>query len=211
LPHARQLRREPRRQPPAQPEGDQGHGECDPDQPSEQPRLIRRDAAAAPPADPALLESLAFVLLRRYGVVFRRLLAREAPCLPPWHVLLRALRRLEAQGQIRGGRFVAGVTGEQYALPEAVGALRAVRRRAPERQWITLSAADPLNLAGIVTPGARVPALAGNRLLLVDGVPAATSRAGEIQWLVDFPPAEQWRARNALLRTTARSALVRAV
>jgi ATP-dependent Lhr-like helicase len=158
--------------------------------------------------EPELIESLAFVLLRRYGVVFRRLLAREAEWLPPWHLLLRALRRLEAQGQIRGGRFVAGVTGEQYALPEAVGALRAVRRRGPEQQWISLSAADPLNLTGIVTPGARVPALAGNRLLFVDGVPAATLSAGTVQWLADFAPAEQWRARDALLRTGAPSAKV---
>jgi ATP-dependent Lhr-like helicase len=160
---------------------------------------------------PELIESLALVLLRRYGVVFRRLLAREAEWLPPWHLLLRALRRLEAQGQIRGGRFVAGVTGEQYALPEAVGALRATRRRGPEQQWISLSAADPLNLAGIVTPGARIPALAGNRLLLVDGVPAATLSAGTVQWLAEFAPAEQWRARDALLRTVRPAAQVLAV
>jgi ATP-dependent Lhr-like helicase len=150
------------------------------------------------------------VLLRRYGVVFRRLLAREAQWMPPWHLLLRALRRLEAQGQIRGGRFVAGVTGEQFALPEAVGALRAVRGQARAQQWVALSAADPLNLAGIVTPGARVPALAGNRLLLVDGVPAAIWSAGEVQWLQQFAPAEQWRARNALLRTAAHPAQVQA-
>jgi ATP-dependent Lhr-like helicase len=151
------------------------------------------------------------VLLRRYGVVFRRLLTREAAWMPPWHQLLRALRRLEAQGKIRGGRFVAGVTGEQYALPEAVGALRAIRRVQQEQRWVSLSAADPLNLAGIVTPGARVPALAGNRLLLVDGVPVATWSAGEIQWLREFAPAEQWRARNALLRPVTLPALVEAV
>jgi ATP-dependent Lhr-like helicase len=173
--------------------------------------LLRRPGPAQQPPAPELLESLAFVLLRRYGVVFRRLLAREAAWMPPWHVLLRALRRLEAQGQIRGGRFVAGVSGEQYALPEAVGALRAVRRQAPLRHWVSLSAADPLNLAGIVTPGARVPALAGNRLLLVDGVAAAMWSAGSVQWLQEFAPAEQWRARNALLRTATRSAPVQAL
>jgi ATP-dependent Lhr-like helicase len=172
--------------------------------------LIRRAGPLQQPPPPELIESLALVLLRRYGVVFRRLLAREAQWMPPWHLLLRALRRLEAQGQIRGGRFVAGVTGEQFALPEAVGALRAVRGQARAQQWVALSAADPLNLAGIVTPGARVPALAGNRLLLVDGVPAAIWSAGEVQWLQQFAPAEQWRARNALLRTAAHPAQVQA-
>jgi ATP-dependent Lhr-like helicase len=179
--------------------------------------LIRRAAApllgAAPalPPSPELIEALSFALLRRYGVVFRRLLAREADWLPPWHLLLRSLRRLEAQGQIRGGRFVAGVSGEQYALPEAVAALRGLGRQPREQCWVSLSAADPLNLAGIVTPGARVPALAGNRVLLVDGVPAATLSAGVVEWLQEFTPAEQWRARNALLRTVARPALVQAV
>jgi ATP-dependent Lhr-like helicase len=173
--------------------------------------LIRRAGALAEPPAPELIESLAFVLLRRYGIVFRRLLAREAEWMPPWHLLLRALRRLEAQGQIRGGRFVAGVSGEQYALPEAIGALRSVRRQELPPQWVSLSAADPLNLAGIVTPGARVPALAGNRLLLIDGVPAATSRSGTVEWLQPFAPADQWRARNALLRTAVPAALVQAL
>ena len=179
--------------------------------------LIRRAAASTPavtpmpPQSPELIEEVSFALLRRYGVVYRRLLAREAEWLPPWHVLLRSLRRLEAQGRIRGGRFVAGVSGEQYALPEAVAALRALGRQPREPCWVSLSAADPLNLAGIVTPGVRVPALAGNRLLLVDGVPAAILSAGAVEWLQEFTPAEQWRARNALLRTAARPALVQAV
>jgi len=156
----------------------------------------------------ARIEAVAWVLLRRYGVVFRRLLTREAPWMPPWHALLRALRRLEAQGQVRGGRFVAGVSGEQYALPDAVGTLRAVRKRKGEGEWVVLSAADPLNLAGIVTPGTRVPALAGNRLLLADGVPVATHSGGELQFLRPMQPSEQWRARQALLRRRTRSALV---
>jgi ATP-dependent Lhr-like helicase len=140
-------------------------------------------------------------------VVFRRLLTREAPWLPPWHQLLRACRRLEAQGHIRGGRFVAGVSGEQYALPDAVGALRSVRKRASDGVLVSLSAADPLNLAGIVTPGVRVAALAGNRVLLQDGVPAATLTAGEVQFLLNVPAAEQWRLRNALVRHQVRPAL----
>jgi len=150
------------------------------------------------------VEAVAWVLLRRYGVVFRRVLTREASWLPPWHALLRAYRRLEAQGHIRGGRFVAGVSGEQYALPDAVGALRATRKRAAEGALVSLSAADPLNLAGIVTPGARVAALAGNRVLLCDGIPIATLSGGEVQYLSDRPPAEQWRIRNALLRQSPR-------
>jgi ATP-dependent Lhr-like helicase len=158
-------------------------------------------AAAADGAEQLELnESVAWLLLRRYGVVFRRLLVREASWLPPWHALLRAYRRLEAQGHLRGGRFVAGVSGEQYALPDAVGALRSARKRERDGTLVSLSAADPLNLAGIVTPGARVAALAGNRLLLADGVPIATYVGGEVQFLSDLAPAEQWQARNALLR-----------
>ncbi|MGA8705491.1 MAG: hypothetical protein WB646_00735, partial [Steroidobacteraceae bacterium] len=108
---------------------------------------------------------------------------------------------------IRGGRFVAGVSGEQYALPDAVGALRAVRKRALDDALISLSAADPLNLAGIITPGVRVAALAGNRVLLQDGVPIAIYTGGEVQFLSERPPPEQWRLRNALLRHSARPKL----
>jgi len=101
----------------------------------------------------AATEQVARTLLQRYGVVFWRLLAREAGWLPPWRDLLRIYRRLEARGEIRGGRFVAGFSGEQYALPEAVGLLRETRRRLHDDQWISLSGADPLNLIGILTPG----------------------------------------------------------
>jgi ATP-dependent Lhr-like helicase len=170
--------------------------------------LVHRPATAVEPGGAAeqveLVEAVAWVLLRRYGVVFRRLLTREASWLPPWHALLRAYRRLESQGHIRGGRFVAGVSGEQYALPDAVGALRAVRKRPPEGALISLSAADPLNLAGIVTPGVRVAALAGNRVLLQDGVPVASYAGGEVQFLAPVPAPEQWRLRNALLRHAVR-------
>ena len=89
----------------------------------------------------------------RYGVVFWRLLEREAPWLPPWRDLLRVYRRLEARGEIRGGRFVAGFSGEQFALPDAIGMLRETRRKPASGDWISLSGADPLNLAGILTPG----------------------------------------------------------
>jgi len=159
--------------------------------------LIRRAADAA---DPQSVEQVAWILLRRYGVLFRRLLEREADWLPPWHVLLRALRRLEAQGHIRGGRFVAGLPGEQYALPDAVSALRAIRKRPQTEQLISLSAADPLNLVGTLLPGPRVPALTGNRVLLRDGVAVAVYVGGQTQFLTSFTPQHEWEARNALLR-----------
>ena len=117
-----------------------------------------------------LCESWARQLLRRYGVVFRDVVQRESFTLL-WRELLRSLRRLEARGEIRGGRFVTGVYGEQYALPEAVAMLRHVRRRAPESSEVTVSAVDPLNLAGIVTPGPRIPAIHTKRVALRDGIP----------------------------------------
>jgi ATP-dependent helicase Lhr and Lhr-like helicase len=118
-----------------------------------------------------LAEGVAQVLLQRYGVVFRDLIQRESFTVP-WRDVLRALRRLEARGVIPGGRFVSGFVGEQYALPEAVESLRRVRRteRTGERVWV--SAIDPLNLVGIILPGARLPAQPGKGFLLVDGIPA---------------------------------------
>ena len=140
------------------------------------------------------------MLLRRYGVVCWRLLEREAGWLPSWRELLRVYHRLEARGEIRGGRFVAGLSGEQFALPEAVGLLREVRKRPAEGTLISLSACDPLNLLGTVLPGSKVPALAGNRLLFRDGVPVATLVAGKIQVLqeTDAFTAGEWQA--ALIR-----------
>ncbi|MBV8341343.1 MAG: DEAD/DEAH box helicase, partial [Gammaproteobacteria bacterium] len=111
-------------------------------------------AAARALADETI-EHVVRTLLRRWGVVFWRLLAREADWLPPWRDLLRCCRRLEARGEIRGGRFVASVTGEQYAAPEAIGLLREARRKPREGHYVSLSGSDPLNLFGIITPGAR--------------------------------------------------------
>jgi ATP-dependent helicase Lhr and Lhr-like helicase len=125
---------------------------------------------AAPPAAP--LEPVARQYLRRYGVVFRDLLAREAAP-PPWRELVRVYRALEARGELRGGRFVSGFTGEQFALQEAVDALRATRRAPREAERVDLSASDPLNLAGVLTPGPRVAAVLGNRIAFVGGVPEA--------------------------------------
>jgi ATP-dependent Lhr-like helicase len=151
----------------------------------------------------AATEHVARVLLRRYGVVFWRLLEREAAWLPPWRDLLRVYRRLEARGELRGGRFVAGFSGEQYALADAVGALREVRRRPHDGAFVSLSAADPLNLAGILTPGGRLPALTGNRLLYRDGVPVAWLAGGAVQFLAELDAAEQWQASKLLLRSAA--------
>jgi ATP-dependent helicase Lhr and Lhr-like helicase len=163
--------------------------------------LVRREpGAAAGRTDAETLELVARGLLRRWGVVFWRLLAREADWLPPWRDLLFCYRRLEARGEIRGGRFVAGLSGEQFAAPEAVGLLREVRRRPREDEWLSLSAADPLNLLGILTPGSRLPAIAGNRVLYRDGLPLATLAGGEIRFLETLDAAAQWQARNALLR-----------
>jgi ATP-dependent Lhr-like helicase len=146
------------------------------------------------------VEHVVRTLLRRWGVLFWRLLAREAAWLPPWRDLLMCCRRLEARGEIRGGRFVAGFSGEQYAAPEAITLLREARRRPQEGHYVSLSGADPLNLAGILTPGARLPSLSGNRLLYRDGVPVATFSGGEVSFLIELPPQQQWQARNLLLR-----------
>jgi ATP-dependent Lhr-like helicase len=105
-------------------------------------------------------------------VVFRRLIAREATGVA-WRDLARVYRRLEARGEIRGGRFIAGLSGEQFALPEAIAPLRAVRKRDPAGERLDLAGADPLNLAGLLWPGARVPRVPGQRLRLREGLPEA--------------------------------------
>jgi ATP-dependent Lhr-like helicase len=185
-------------------------------------------AAAAPQPSPQVgrepleaeaAEEIARILLKRYGVVFKRLLEREGIALP-WRVLLRIYHRLEARGEIRGGRFVAGISGEQFALPEAVGMLRAIRRTrsgavdfgfrspaqeesraAPETEsLISVSAADPLNLVGIITPGARVTAHTANRILYRNGEPVTVLESGETRFLVELSRTLEWKAKAALLR-----------
>jgi ATP-dependent Lhr-like helicase len=135
--------------------------------------------------DEARCEAVARVLLKRTGVLFRKLVERDAGGLPPWRDLLWALRRLEARGEIRGGRFVTGFSGEQFALPEAVSLLRAVRREPLDGRRVVVSAADPLNLTGVILPGARVPAVASHRILLVDGVPVAVLDGTGVRILVE--------------------------
>jgi ATP-dependent Lhr-like helicase len=148
-------------------------------------------------------EQVARTLLKRYGVIFWRMLAREADWLPPWRELLMACRRLETRGDIRGGRFVAGFSGEQFALPEAIGVLRSVRNSEKSGQLVTVSGADPLNLAGIVLPGLRVPAIYSNRVMYRDGVAVAALIAGDVQYFEKVDQETAWAMRNALLRTPA--------
>ncbi|MEO8425741.1 MAG: DEAD/DEAH box helicase [Verrucomicrobiota bacterium] len=125
------------------------------------------------------IEAFARALLRRYGVVFRRLLERESLKVS-WFELGRAYRQLEARGEIRGGYFVSGVSGEQFAFPDAIGLLRSLRKVKPAGELIALSGADPLNLIGILTPGPRITGIAPNRILVRDGTPIAALVAGQI-------------------------------
>jgi ATP-dependent Lhr-like helicase len=134
-----------------------------------------------PPSPDNRLIEWAWQLLRRWGVVFRDLLLRESAA-PGWSQLVAVYRRLEARGEIRGGRFIAGVGGEQYAMPQAVDLLRQVRDEPPQNQWVVVSAADPLNLTGILTEGPRLPATHTNSLAICDGRLVATQQAGEVRF-----------------------------
>lgn len=145
------------------------------------------------------VEHIARVLLRRYGVVFRKLLEREDG-LPAWRELLYVYRRMEARGELRGGRFVQGFAGEQYALPEAVTALREIRNRAKQGDLVAISAADPLNLTGLITPGQRVPTQQSHRLLYRDGVPIALGAQDDITWLETVESPAESHLRTMLLR-----------
>jgi ATP-dependent Lhr-like helicase len=148
-------------------------------------------------------------LLRRYGVVFRAVLERE-PLLPPWRELLRCLRRMEDRGEVLGGRFVDGFSGEQFALPEAADLLRKCRRPAGRPTLAVISAADPLNLGGIVLPGPKTAAQAGHRILLEDGLPVARLAGQGLEVLAGASPTAAVRAEQLLggvtpLIRTARS------
>jgi ATP-dependent Lhr-like helicase len=172
--------------------------------------LIRRKAANAELSSTLARETaeqIARTLLRRYGVVFWRLIAREADWLPPWRELLMAYRRLETRSEIRGGRFVAGFSGEQFALPEAVGVLRGVRNQEKTGRPVAVSGVDPLNLAGVLLPGSRVPAVYSNRILYCDGVAIAALVAGEVQYFENLEPEKAWELRNVLLRVAAPASL----
>ena len=134
------------------------------------------------------IELQAWTLLRRYGVVFRRLLTRETNA-ATWRELARVYRRLEARGEIRSGRFVTGMSGEQFALPDAVERLREVRRIPVDGALVGISAADPLNLTGIVTAGDRIRTAGRNRIVYRDGVPLAVREGEFVRELTPLDPA----------------------
>ncbi|HET6906419.1 MAG TPA: ATP-dependent DNA helicase, partial [Rhodanobacteraceae bacterium] len=150
------------------------------------------------------VEHIARTLLRRWGVVFWTLIQREAAWLPPWRELRRVYQRLEARGEIRGGRFVAGMVGEQFALPEAIGALRSARKEHDEN-LVSISGADPLNLVGSVLPGDKVPVLTNSRVVFRDGLPLARQVAGEITLLQTLTPEEARQVRGFLRQPHLRS------
>ena len=130
------------------------------------------------------VNALAWTLLSRYGVVFRRLLAREVSGVT-WRELVRVYRVLEARGDIRGGRFVSGMSGEQYALPDAVDRLRETRRSGPDERLVAISGADPLNLTGIVTLGDRIRTAAGSRIVYRNGIPVMAMEGDMLRTLAD--------------------------
>ncbi|HEU5460270.1 MAG TPA: DEAD/DEAH box helicase [Pyrinomonadaceae bacterium] len=168
--------------------------------------ILQRSNVTPNTLDPALAEEVAWALLKRYGVVFKRLLEREGIAVP-WRVLLRTCHRLEARGDIRGGRFVGGISGEQFALPEAIGMLRSIRRAGAQESLISVSAADPLNLVGIIVPGSRITAHTSNRVLYHDGAPIASFESGETHFLVELSRAMEWKAKSALMRKATRPEL----
>ncbi|AOS14704.1 hypothetical protein DXO246_02460 [Xanthomonas oryzae pv. oryzae] len=146
------------------------------------------------------LEHVARTLLRRYGVVCWRLLEREAAWLPPWRELLRMYQRLEARGEIRGGRFIAGLSGEQFALPDAIAALRRVCAQALPQQWICVSASDPSNLLCSLLPGERIARVPGNRVAFLDGLPMAVWVADRLQAVQELTPEQAEQALRRLQR-----------
>ncbi|HET7796924.1 MAG TPA: hypothetical protein VFK72_03490, partial [Nevskia sp.] len=127
-------------------------------------------------------------------------MAREPQWLPPWRDLLRVFHRLEARGEIRGGRFIAGLSGEQFALPEAIGLMRSMRQKPHDGSFVNISGADPLNLVGHVVAGTRVPNQSGTRVLYRDGAPIATLVGGQFSALEPMDDAAEWAARSKLLR-----------
>jgi ATP-dependent Lhr-like helicase len=159
-------------------------------------------------ADQSRLAVICEALLLRYGAVFRATLERET-MVPPWRQLLPYLRRMEDRGEVHGGRFVDGFSGEQFALPEAVGLMRGIEARPLERRLVVISAADPLNLGGIITPGVKTAARAGSRVLLLDGVPAARIQGDELELLLgerELGTAEAERCLRSVRRLPLRDA-----
>jgi ATP-dependent Lhr-like helicase len=144
------------------------------------------------------VEHIARILLLRYGVIFRKLLDNEEN-LPAWRELLYIYRRLEARGELRGGRFVQGFAGEQFALPGALNTLRDVRKQAKTGELTVINCADPLNLSGIITPGERIPSISSQRMIYRDGVPLAFGQRDKVTYLQTMDAEHQWQLQWALM------------
>ena len=151
--------------------------------------------------DEGQLERLIGIYLQRWGVLFRGLLERELFA-PPWRVLLAALRKMELRGSIRGGRFIAGVGGEQFAFPETVDALRKFKKRSDESKvnYYSLSAVDPLNLLNLILPNRKLSRLSKNRVLYENGIPIAVLESDKVSFLREVDAAEQWNLQQALIK-----------
>lgn len=143
-------------------------------------------------------EQLARTLLARYGVVFRKVLEREEG-IPSWRELLYVYRRLEARGEIRGGRFVDGFAGEQFALPEAALLLKDIGKQPKTGELTVINSADPLNLTGVITPGERVSSATGQRLVYRDGVPLAHGSFAKTDFHEVMDADRKWRLKWALM------------
>ena len=173
------------------------------------PAIIRQPRASRPNnsrsgwdvLDDDQLERLISIYLNRWGVLFRSIIERELLA-PPWRVLLRALRRLELRGTVRGGRFIAGVGGEQFAFQEAVDGLRSMAKEvaAAKPRYHSLAASDPLNLLNLILPRRKLAKLLNNRVLFEDGIPIAVVESGEVKFLREVAPEKQWALQQALVQ-----------
>lgn len=173
------------------------------------PVIIRQPRASRPNnsrsgwdvLDDDQLERLISIYLNRWGVLFRSIIERELLA-PPWRVLLRALRRLELRGTVRGGRFIAGVGGEQFAFQEAVDGLRSMAKEvaAAKPRYHSLAASDPLNLLNLILPRRKLAKLLNNRVLFEDGIPIAVVESGEVKFLREVAPERQWALQQALVQ-----------
>ncbi len=159
---------------------------------------LLRPQRASPDSSSQTVEHIARTLLLRYGVVFRKILDNEEG-IPSWRELLYVYRRLEARGELRGGRFVQGFAGEQFALPEALNALRNIRKQPKTGELSVINCADPLNLTGIITPGDRVASIASQRLVYRDGTPAAYGSRSKAHYLQDIDAEHQWKLKWTLM------------
>ena len=142
------------------------------------------------------------VYLLRWGVLFRDLLDRESKA-PPWRVLRATLRKMELRGIIRGGRFISGVSGEQFAFSETVDALRQFRKeqdKRPDQTWICIAATDPLNLMNLSLPKRKLPRLGKNRVLYRNGIAVAVLESGDVHFLTDVEPDRRWLLQQMLLK-----------